>query len=368
MEFIRTYFASRALQIGALGAIFIILGGAWYTQTCTNARIEILEESSHGYRTWDGETIKSFLHTGRRVCVPPEWRALGALEVGSGWAKFEKGKSGVLIRVDAFSSEVFEPIGSRFKVEVFYPNTVSIEPYRPLILRIFEKHAELFETEAREREAHTLLITYKADSESLYPDPSRALTILTRAAEDPRGKELAYHAVAHLYNRFSGVSYNQPPFSEGDFEELVAAWSEISLMDSNDVRRSRVDYLYRVHSAVMTKDYSLIKGPPFNDPEAFQRISPTMLVPASGTYLDYQYGHYILAPLVAVSLDGMLAKYDSSVFSILQKVHEDETVNFMDEVKRLLSAKEYETLLSFVRGDVQIPWDAVSSGLKVYSM
>jgi hypothetical protein len=332
------------------------------------------QDGSQGFRLWTGESLKSFEHGGRSICIPAGWEALGANTMGDGWARFPWGKTGVLIKSDSFSALPIEATGS-YDITLRFPKDVrelELATYQTLIENAVNRNAELFGDGGDSALPHTMLVTAGlSELGFVYPDPSEHLTIIMRPANDVRGEELLIHAISHLYNRFSGqISYtSQSPFSHGEFEELVSTWTETAFSTVSERQRGRVEYLYRIHTAVMVGDFSLITEPPFNDEVGFRAIEPTIFAD-EGKPLDIQYGHYVLAPLFMIAVDGLLAEQapEVSVERILRDIHVDSSVSFMDRLEMHLTEADMATLQSYAEGNVQIPWDTIQRGLARYQI
>lgn len=336
---------------------------------------------SQGYRIWSGDTLKSFDHQNRPVCVPQGWEAVGAIETGVGWAKFEKNLTGVLIRSDAFTLKTIQPKQSSYRVDILYPVITeghSVELYDAIIENAFNRVGKLFNDAPTElRSKHTVLITtglagntYE-DTTRVYPDPSARMSAFVRTPDNLRAEELFVHAVVHLYNRHqSGVlPYEklQSPFAEEDWQEVEATWAETTFTISRQ-QESRIVYLYTIHTAVRTGNFSLIKEAPFNNQKAFEKIKQTAIVAPGSPNLDYQYGHYVLAPLSMLAIEGMLQQShaSTSVEKILTDMHAGNAGNFFNELSKVLSKEEVARARSWFEGRETIPSGLVYSAVTYY--
>lgn len=335
---------------------------------------------SQGYRIWSGNTLKSFDHKNRPVCVPQGWEAVGATETGVGWAKFEKNLTGVLIRSDAFTLQSIQPKQSRYTVRILYPVTTNeklVTRYVAIIENAFNRTGKLFnDVPTDQRIEHTVLITaglagntYE-EGTRVYPDPSARVSAFVRTPDSLRAEELLIHAVAHLYNRHqTGVlPYEklQLPFTEEDWQEVEATWAEMAFTTSDAKVRSV--YLYTVHTAVRTGNFSLIKEAPFNNQKAFEKIRQSVVVAPNSPNLDYQYGHYVLAPLSMLAVEAMLQQSHTgtSVEKILTTIHMGNAQNFFDELEKVLSKEQVEHVRNWFEGKETVPSDLINFAVTYY--
>jgi hypothetical protein len=371
----RNLVLTGALGVLALGVYYILL------PECTTIGAVRAQAGSQGYRTWSGESLKSFTHSGNKVCVPLGWEPLGESAAGDGWVEFPDGVTGVLYKTDSFLSSTITPAKSEYSVTILYPKELSpldVETHTDVVESAFNNVGALYGDSPKEiRQQHTVLVTAglagdtRTSETRIYPDPTLQRSFIVRNPGDLRSEELLVHAVMHLYNRhaLSGTEYKalQQPFSEEEFEELEATWAEFALNTNVEGARLRLLYLYQVHTAVMTKNFELIPGPPFNDETGFGLLRPTLFVPQNGSYLEHQYGHYILAPLVMAATDGLLQQSRSAktVQDLLTEVH-TTNANFMSLVERELGATRATEILSYARGEVQVPFQLIESAKRVY--
>jgi hypothetical protein len=300
---------------------------------------------------------------------------VGALTTHERWAEFEQNHTGILIRTDAFKTANVEISGSGYSPTLLYPATTASEDvvrYTELVQNAFSSLGSFYGDTAAQI-PHTVLITFGLDTQAfVYPDPSKDLTLMVRHSKDPRGEELLIHAVAHLYNRYSDRTReyleHQGPFTQEEFQELEATWAEIAFAHKDAVRLNRIEYLFHVHTALMNKAYETVTEPPFNDVDAFSRVIPTIMVPQSGTYLDFQYGHYVLAPLVMVAIDGLLAERDSpvTVKQVLTDLHEKGEQNFLDRISSLVTKDDMTAIDGWIWGTGAIPRTLIDRGAERY--
>lgn len=342
---------------------------AYLGTSCTPPERQDPERSSHGFRIWSGATLTSFEHTGGRVCVPESWTALGYEQSGAGWATFETGKTGMLIRSDAFASKALAFENSAYAVTLYYPKNLKDLPlYEETVRNAFERIGKLY-ADKRAPQEHTVLITAgipfsDEEEDSIYPDPRANISFLILKPDHSRSEQLFFHAIAHLYNRYDpperGV-HEEPLFPASDWSEFEASWIELGLASSDTFRNERLAYLQNVHEAVVTRDYSRIKEEPFNDLVAFEAMQGVATTDWQSSYLDYQYAHYVLAPLIMVGIDGLLAFYETGtdVKTLLTRVHDGTTDSFFGEVERLLPPEASERIQRWIRGEEAIGRDLV---------
>lgn len=336
-------------------------------------------EGSHGMRVWNGENIKSFVHKGERICVPQGFKALGEARSGLGWASFPGGKTGVLINKAAFKTETFLPAQSRYRITLYFPTTTpdeQVRAHRSDVERVAAKVANLFgDRGGLLRKQHTILVTTGAEEPRdlrVYPDPRDTLTVAVYEPEHIRSEELLVHAFVHLYNRHDSLNDRyldaQSPIPAGDFQELEATWAETALRSSAEGRRERIDYLYTIHRAVREKNFSLITYAPFNNRDAFESIVPSVIVDQNASFLSVQYGHYILAPLSMVALDGLLKEQGSveTVSSLLSRIHQNSDENLLRLMHEELGEAGVRTFTSWITGTETVPRVLIDRALATY--
>jgi hypothetical protein len=336
---------------------------------------------SQGYRMWSDDTFKSFEHNGKKVCVLDGWVSLGEVSIGDGWVTFADGDTGVLYRKNAFKSTALLPEGSEYAVTLMYPEGTSatdLTTYVALTENAFAQVGRIYGDEPLAlRKPHTMLVTAglagdtRTSETRVYPDPTLQLSSIVRTPDQPRSEELLIHAVMHLYNRHAldGTAYlsNQAPYSAEEFEELEATWAELALSTNSKAVQNRLQYLYQVHAAVQTKNFALISDPPFDDETGFKLIRPTVFVPKNAGYLEFQYGHYVLAPLLMATTDALLSerRTGTTVAKLLTEVHSGGG-NFTALLSTHLKPKDMETLGQYSRGEAQIPYAYIERAMKLY--
>lgn len=366
----------KLLGIVGVGAAVGVLALVLVNSGCASVGGDEPERGSHGFRVWSGESFISFIHRGQDICVPEGWQAVAPTEEGEGTARFERGKTGVIIRKDAFGLRTLEPEGSSYRVTVLYPLSLpraDTELVFRTIRSAFTAVGDWYGDSASERVPHTVVVTAGLDpKDEVYPDPHQGVTYLIASPKAERGEGLLIHAVVHLYNRFSGdrpYLSAQAPFNAGEFQELEATWAESALTTHPDGAFKRLMYLYRVHSAVVAQDFSLIEGAPFNDRAAFDAIEPTILVPPGAPYLDVQYGHYVLAPLTMAAIDALLVERGTGVrvYGILKDLHTGKRESFVEALDAVLSEKDMTQVRAWITADAQIPFPLIERAIALYS-
>jgi len=365
-----------------VGVALLVILGAYlfyiFTRPCFAIPVQVNVDGTQGYRLWQGEDFKSFEHRGLKMCIPEGWRAIGASIVGAGWARFPSGYTGVAIKSDAFDSTSVTPRGTSYTLEVVYPKITSkeeLKQYESIINRSFTSVGTLFVDP--NPHTHTVLITSKLagntvdDGTRVYPDPSEYMSIIVRTPEQSRGEQLFLHAVMHLYNRHRSdlglYQKNQNPFSDTDFQEAEATWAETALLPSNEGRKLRIEYMYRIHSLLKAGKFADIRNSPFNDLEENSRIVQSAIVARDASTLDEQYGHYILMPLTMLAIEGLLQKDNAkaSIEKILTRIHNDKSP-FLEALAEILPGADIVRIESWIHGDVAIPKELVDFGRKYY--
>lgn len=373
----------RTLGIG-LGILSIaLIGSVFFIQasSCSPVGAVIPERGSHGYRLWRGETFVSFTHDGRYVCIPGGWEPVGAVDSSKDRARFRDGTTGVMIASAAFGSKTLSFASSSYAVQVRYPTLLSenrLRAYEEAITNAFEKVGALYnDTATSAARTHTVVITAGLgvsgnERDSIYPDPGPDVSYFILPLNHGRSEELFIHAVVHLYNRFGDdlgeYQKNQSPIHTEDWQELEAAWAETAYESSNYLRKMRLSYLYEVHVDVQTDTFSPLRGAPFNDLAAFasmQRSAPTN---AQSSFLDTQYAHYVLYPLMMTAIDGLLheQKTGTTVQELLTELHAGTISSFFDTLRTLLSADDMRAIASWMNGTARIPKALVDAGGRFY--
>lgn len=358
----------------------LILGLVFVPPPCTPTKREF-EKGAHGYRLWWGASLRSVEHGGRRVCVPNGWEALGYEEVGDGWARYASGKTGVLVRSDAFGAIPLSFEGSSYLVALRYPLSETapkdVARYEATVRSAFERVSALFPNDAASApHPHTVVVTADlsvglSETDSVYPDPGADVTYLILPPEAPRSEELFVHALMHLYNRERSdlTEYQELDSSipAEDWQEVEASWAEIALISSDERRQGRLAYLYGIHEAVREGVAGEGDEPPFDEPGAFARLHQSVAQSGNPSFLDAQYGHYVLAPLAMVALDGLLARHDAdaSVATLLTRLHAGEA-GFFALLEETLPAEESARVRGWMNGTETVPRALVLEGAERY--
>ena len=343
---------------------------------------------TQGMKVWTGADLRTFTHGGDVICVPDGWEAVGAARAGEGWAYFPPTQGGVVVRTDAFERRVDAYENTPFPVIVVSPTALPAEVREAndaMIERAFVKVGALYpQMPAKLSGPVAVLVTAgvaggtRSRDTRVYPEPGINLLTLVRSPDQSRAEELFVHAVAHLYNRHRPYfRYEQvkPPFPVPlpDWEELVATWTETAFVSRHDWRMKRLEYLMNVHAAVHSGDFARIEAPPFDDRDEFDSITPDVIVKRGAPGIDYQYGHYILAPLSMVAVQGLLMQLaeagtiePTSVEQLLAEVHGDEHPSFFHALEELLPTEEEERIHGWMHGGQPIPEELVRKAAEHY--
>lgn len=368
------------VQIVCIAAIIIVAIVQW-NRACTTVTPTDSEMSSHGWGVWFGESLQSFVHEGKRICVPEGWASVGEIRRGPTWAMFPVGQSAVLVRPEAFGTVDLTFENSAYRVRVMYPIEMTEEmlaPYLATITHAFER-VGAFYPDATEPYEHTVLISVGLAGEAmdfestLYPEPGPTLSTLARAFEHKRSEELFTHAVAHLYNRqrtdLIAYEHVQEPIPAEDFQELEASWIELYVRSDADARMRRLNELYAIHQAVFMDAYMPNLLYPFSEVELFDEVTrQNVVLPAESSYSDFQYGHYILAPLSIIAIDGLLLERGAPVdmADIFTTVHMNGDTHLLNEVARYLTPEDMEQIRRWMSGEELIPRNLVDHGVAQY--
>ena len=336
---------------------------------------------NHGWKVWENESFVSFEPAVKRYCVPGGWEAIGATVDRFGNATFPAKSTGVIVKTEGFTTKTLPLGGSSNSVQVRYPKNTpeqELAGYFDLIYHSFIDVGQLYPNFHTEQlKTHTVLITVGLAGDgstfetSVYPNPSKDLTVFVRNKNHARGEELFTHAVTHIFNRHfeENLEYekNQTPVPADDWQELEATWSEITFRSGDDAREQRVKDLYAIHEAVFDATSSPSLTYPFDDPKIFSDVhNKAVMQREHGGYAEEQYGHYVLAPLVMLAVDGMLEQKHSptTVNLLLIQIH-TENKNFFALLKEYLSEDETSHVLNFLTGKEKIPYELLQSGLQV---
>jgi len=389
INFVWTFAALSLFFVVLFGVSAIVLRAQREKISCNPVPDQPPEQGSQGFHIWSGPTLLSFKHDGKPVCVPDGWQALGESASGPGWALFPDDRTGLLIQKRAFASERFLYRNTSFEVRVVYPVNIRAEhllAYMKLIENAFVSVGSLYPSlKDAETRPHTVLITaglagdtYGSNSR-VYPDPGPDLTHVVRTPEQWRSQELVIHAVAHLYNRYRRSWMNgykpDPSLPDEDWQELEATWAETAFSTSDDGRIDRLRYLYNVHTAVQTDNFSLITAAPFDNKDEFEKIHRDVVMKPDASYIDDQYGHYILAPLAMVATQGLLMQLTeqkiipaTDIVEILKQVHAGKYENYFNALSKVLPSDAVAQITGWMHGGETIPENLVLKGAEQYRL
>ncbi len=355
-----------------------------YTATpigCVPVDPPIAQMGSQGFRTWTGPTLWSFEHHGEKVCVPDSFQALGAQFSGIGFATFAKGDTGIFYTPSEFLERTIPLPHSSYDVTLLYPKglpTEDVEAFVSTTRNAFERIGELYnDSPSIVQRQHTVLVTSglpRTDGVRIpvYPDPRDSVTLYVQSPNSPRGEELLIHAIAHLYNRYrpdlDAYLAVQSPIPSEEFQELEATWSELAFRTSAEGPLARLRYLYSVHDAVRDNDFTRIQSYPFNESQqAFGTIRGDLVASPDSSYLSIQYGHYVLAPLIMVGIDGLLrdAESEQTLEHILIRIHNGNE-NIFEVLSEYLTGEDIQKIHGWMRGELKIEEQLLFRGASVY--
>lgn len=382
--FLRYLKTQKYLLVG-LGLLALITAGVFnwviFAPSCIIPEEKRAVEGTQGYRIWFGETLKSFKHFNRKICVSDGWEAVGASERGDGWVRFGKDYTGILIARDGFIEKTLSFEKSNYRVRILFPADIEQSrerTYEASISNAFERVGALYgDSKTDTPIPHVVLVTtgladQNHGEETVYPDPRENVTIFVRDPHSIRGEELFIHAVTHLYNRFNknftAYQKHQSPLTPEDVQELEATWAETAFRLQRNGREYRLNYLYNVHTAVQTNNFSLITEPPFDNENVFSDIEPSILVTPETSQVNIQYGHYVLAPLAMLALEGLLETQDApaDVEEILTRIHTAGMLNFFDELTRYIPDDELNEVKGWLYTGKTVPFELIQKGFLHY--
>lgn len=363
------------LVVLGLGLLFVTTDG------CSSAPSADPVMGSQGYRTWSNDIYKSFEHRNRTICIPDGWVAVGAITITEKGVTFPPNITGVLVKRDAFGSKTLTPVGTTYEVLLLYPlttETKDIKKFAAATQNAFTRVASLFPTDTTPRQ-HTIIVTAgiagdtAIETNRIYPDPSAGVSAMTLSPENYRSNQLLLHSIMHLYNRHSPhlTAYQayQAPFGADDWQEAEATWAELAFDTRPEARLDRLMYLYRVHTAVRTNNFSLIIEPPFNTVSGFSALRQSAIASADYKYLDYQYGHYVVAPLAMVATEMLLRRYapGETMSMLLINIHNGSGKSLLSELQRVLPDTEVTRAIRWFRGEETIPLELITASSKYYT-
>lgn len=374
---LKTYWIITIVCIALLGCVLL-----YREVSCVEVMPQKPIMSSHGWKVWFGSSLQSFEHNGKRICIPDDWEPVGEAEKKLGWARFPEGASGVLIQSSDFEFRTVQTENNSYVLRVVYQKSMAPElasAYIETITQAFNRVGGLFPNTKGQSRTHTVLITVGVAGDgndfetSVYPDPSEEISIFVRNVEHKRAEELFIHAAAHLYNRYrtdlTAYQNTQSPILSPDWQEMEAAWTEVAFRSSPSGRTRRLAELYDVHRAIQTNTFSESLIFPFSERELFDAVTQRAIaIKEDSVYSDYQYGHYVLAPLVMVAIEGLLLQYntDADISKILYELHTGTESHFLDTVRAVLPANEILTIERWMDGRETIPHNLVLSASKYY--
>jgi hypothetical protein len=364
--------------------LLIISSGFFYTLfSCVAVPEQAQETGTHGWRVWENESFVSFIpQPNKRYCIPSGWESIGAEVDRLGNATFPAAASGIILRSSDFITThvPIDELGTN--INVVYPAQTpdtDVVEYMEIITNAFANVRTLYPNfQTTNLASHTVLITIGIAGDgndfktSVYPNPNQHVTVFVRNKNHRRGEALFVHAVAHLFNRHytEGLAYqeNQAPIPTQDWQEVEAAWTEIIFQSDKRLRAERVEQLYGIHKSIVTDVFSVSLEFPFNDKNVYEDVRrKSIILGADPTYGEEQYSHYILAPLLLLAIEGLLAEHspETSVSALLTQAHQNNQ-NFFVLASDHLPKETMPTIGNYIFGKELIPYELLVAGLRRY--
>lgn len=375
------YFSSTRVWLVIIVVSILMYGFFYKSFACISIPKQENVTGTHGWKVWANESFISFAPKKQAYCVPPGWETIGASVDEDGAAIWPEGVSGVVFRSTDFVSQEL-PLDERTTIRVLYtaqmPNNEAVE-YLKIVSKSFHDMAKLYpDFDSHQLNSHTVLITIGLAGDgssfetSVYPAPTKDLTIFVRSKNHPRGEELFTHAIAHIYNRHfdKNLAYQekQDPIPANDWQEMEAAWTEIIFRSDKNALEQRVKELQATHEAIFTGKFSSELAFPFDNIKIFESVTNKAVAQTeNATYGEIQYGHYVLAPLVLLSVEGLLEQHQAST-TVAKLLSEAQTKNqsFFVLLTAHLPKEEMKHLFNFLTGQEPIPYELLEAGLLRY--
>lgn len=369
---------NRAKTI-VLAILFVVLIALFYQNyACLPIPRQTPKMSTHGYEVWVSTSFKSFMPGTERFCIPKDWQALGEERLERGGASFPEGSTGIIIKSSDFITVPVPLEKTDFELSVVYLKAMPEDErvaYIEIIARAFNDVGSLYPTRTNPPQKHTVFLSVGLAGDgnrfetSVYPNPSQYLSVFAKNRNHTRAEELFVHGAMHAYNRFhptfATYQENQSPLPAGDFEEMEATWTELTFRSSKEALVTRVDDLYRTYSSVMNDEFNETILFPLNDKKVFESIkSKSVVIPQEATHGEVEFGHYVLAPLVMLTIEGMLAEKNAPTLDdLLRELHQTNN-NFFELLRQHLESSEVEEILRYINGEEKIPRESIDRGLE----
>lgn len=367
--------------LAVTGVVFILTKDKPST-SCTPIPQQEPETGNHGWLIWSNDFYKSFTPEQTGYCIETGWEPVGATIDPAGNALFPAESSGIFIKTTAFTSKPLLLADNKTSIRVLYPTHLTpqvVDEYLRTITAVFNGVSSLYtDFETSKLTGHTIMISVGIAGDandietSIYPTPTKDLTIFGRNLNHRRGEELFIHAVTHLFNRHytEDLAYqeNQDPIPASDWQEIEASWAEIIFLSDPDARTRRVQELYDIHKSVISGVFSPALEYPFNKKAVYDEVRrKSVILGTEPSYAEIQYSHYVLAPLALVSVDGLLEKRSASTsVQELIKTARTENKNFFILLQEYLSKDELAQVNSFIFGKEIIPYELLEVGISLY--
>jgi hypothetical protein len=371
------------LVICASFGVAFVLTRQTQVASCTPIPQQAPEIGSHGWLMWSNDSYKAFTPEHTSYCIEAGWEPVGATIDSAGNAVFPTESTGVFIKTSDFIAKEVLLADGETSLRVLYPTKLTqeeIDAYLRTITAVFTDVTTLYATfDTTKLAGHTVFISVGIAGDandvktSIYPTPTKQLTVFGRNLDHRRGEELFTHAVTHLLNRHftEGLTYqqNQAPIPASDWQELESSWAEVAFLSDDRKRLERVEDLYAVHQSVFSGTFSSALEYPFNEKTIYDQVHRTSLILGPNpSYGEIQYSHYVLAPLLLVSIDGLLLQQSASTsVNTLIQTAVTENKNFFILLQQYLSEKELEWVHAVIFGKALIPYELLEAGTLRYS-
>ena len=235
------------LAICAVFGVALLLSKPTQVASCTPIPLQEPETGNHGWLVWSNDSYKSFTPEQTGYCIEVGWEPVGATLDSAGNAVFPAESSGIYIKTSEFTSKQLLLANNETSIRVLYPTHLAPEEvaaYLKTITAVFTDVLTLYsDFETTNLSGHTVFITVGIAGDandietSVYPTPTKDLTVFGRNLNHRRGEELFIHAVMHLFNRHftEGLAYqqNQAPVPAADWQELESSWAEIAFLSDD---------------------------------------------------------------------------------------------------------------------------------------
>jgi hypothetical protein len=323
--------------------------------------------------------------------MPEGWMAIGPEDTrreadGRTCVLFPRAQSVTFVDTAHFVSRTIHVEGVHFPIHLVWRNIMTPEQeqyFTEVVERGFRLVSTLYPYGVPNHQLapHTVMMTAGVIGEDegaptrfVYPNVGENASYAYRWPSQ-RMEELLLHAVAHLYNRFRFMYSYRPSMATlpfGEYQEYVASWVESRYIKSDSDRWRRALFLQRVHEGVSDPNIPLGR-----EVGMFRRLGNERTPISANIYrhrspakeLKKEYAHYVLAPLLLIALDGLLAESgkDVTVEEILRDVHTARYgVTYYGVIGLHLSAEQIIRYRRWEEGMETIPRTYIELGLRRY--